>query len=330
MSSRSIDVVAALAPAVLVAALQPAAAATSAGDPPPPGHRNVIVLTGYWPPSNEMLRPFSASPELNPDGWIGANWENRGFDVYAYFPEFADPDCTSCGRGFGDLEVDYQDTSDDFWPIMDGHEPVAIITFSRTNAPLTWEVEQNTFNADSWVNDYSFPFQPTPSPPDDGVPADFLRTSTLPMQSIVDAVNGSGLGLDAFICVSQSAGSFLSGFIAYHGLWYQSIHESPADPARCVAAGHVHVGRLIPWDVAHEATKVTLREVIDHVVGIVGAGPADVNVDGTVDFGDLLSVLGAWGGCPAPPDACPDDVDASGAVGLDDVLAVLSSWTDAP
>lgn len=290
-------------------------------------HRNVIVLTGYWPPSNEMLRPFSDSPELNPSGWIGGNWENRGFDVYAYFPEFAFPDCTSCGRGFGDFEVDYQDTSADFFPIMDGREPVAIITFSRTNALFSWELEQNSYNSSSWVNDYDAPFQPTPSPPDDSVPANTLRLSTLPMQAMVDAINGADLGLNSFICESQSAGNFLSGFMAYHGSWYQSIHAAEDDPARCVAAGHVHVGRGIEWDVAHEATKVTLRELIDHVAGIVGAGPADVTVDGTVDFDDLLGVLAAWGGCPAPPLGCPADTDADGVVDFDDVLAVLAAWS---
>lgn len=290
-------------------------------------HENVIVLTGYWPPSNEMLRPFSDKPELNPDGWIGADWEARGFDVYAYFPTFTDPDCTSCGRGMGDFEVDYQDTSGDFWPIMNELKPVAIITFSRTNALFSWETERNAYNDDSWVGDYLAPTQPTPSPPDDSVPANFLRISSLPMQEIVDDIDAANLGLDPFICESQSAGAFLSGFMAYHGMWYQSLHDAEDDPARCVAAGHVHVGRAIEWDVAHEATKVTLRRVIDHVADIVGAGPGDVDVDGDVDFEDALAMLSAWGPCPAPPQGCNADANDDGVVGFDDLLALLSGWS---
>lgn len=303
------------------------AALGAAAAPALAGHSNVIVLTGYWPPTNEMVRPFSDDPTLNPDGWIGGNWENRGFDVYSYFPTFSNPNCTSCGQGMGDFEVDYQDTSADFWPIMNALEPVAIITASRTGANFSWELEMNAYNNSSWSNDYTSPFQPTPSPPDGSVPAGFLRTSTLPMMEIVDAVNASALGLDSFICFSQSAGSFLSGFMAYHGMWYQSVHAAEDDPARCVMAGHIHVGDTVGWDAAHEATKISLRVAIDRVAQIVGAGPADLDHDGVVAITDLLRLLGAWGPCPAPPDACPADIDGDGSVGVTDLLAVLAAWS---
>src|SRR5690606_8180207 len=130
--------------------------------------------------------------------------------------------------------------SADFWPIMNSHAPVAIVTFSRTNASQSWECENNMYNSSSWTSDYASPFQPTPSPPDASVPANFLRTSTLPQTDIVLAIRESALGLDAYICYSQSAGNFLSGFMAYHGMWYQSLHAGKDDPARCLAAGHVH------------------------------------------------------------------------------------------
>lgn len=288
-------------------------------------HTKNVLITGYWPPTNEMVRPFSANPKLNPDGWIGENWENRGYNVYAYFPEFANPDCTSCGQGMGDFEVDYQDTSADFWPIVEALQPVVIITCSRTNANFSWELEMNAYNSDSWVNDYTAPLQPTPSPPDDSVPADFLRTSTLPMQDVVDAINQSDLGLNAFICFSQSAGNFLSGFMAYHGMWYQSLHAAEDDPARCVAAGHIHVGDTIDWNTAHEATRISLRVVLDYADDLLG-GPGDVNVDGAVNVLDLLEVLAAWGECPAAPDACPPDLNGDNLVNVSDMLIVLANW----
>ena len=35
-----------------------------------------------------MLRPWSRDPVQNQTGWVGLNWEGRGYDVYAFFPEF--------------------------------------------------------------------------------------------------------------------------------------------------------------------------------------------------------------------------------------------------
>lgn len=230
--------------------------------------RPAILLTGYWPPSNEAVRQFSPNPAQNPGGWVGSNWENRGYDVYSYFPEFSPPNCTSCGTGSGDLEVDYQDTSPDFWNIANSLKPIAIITFSRTGASQSWEAEMNQFNRATWVNDYVAPKQPTPAPPDASVPVDFLRLSSLPVQDIVNAVSAANLGLNPFICFSGSGGGFLSEFIAYHGVWYRDLHQSPTDPDWCVAAGHIHVGSGISWPVAQAAAEITLRTVIQHVDGV--------------------------------------------------------------
>ena len=43
------------------------------------------MVTGYWPPTNEMLRHFSQNTDLNPNGWQGENWRNLGFDVVSFF-----------------------------------------------------------------------------------------------------------------------------------------------------------------------------------------------------------------------------------------------------
>lgn len=48
----------------------------------------------------------------------------------------------------------------------------------------------------------------------------------------------------------------------------------------------------------------------------------DIDGSGDVGFADLLSVLGAWGGC----ERCPQDIDGSGSVDFDDLLLVLSAW----
>ncbi|NNM26146.1 MAG: PQQ-binding-like beta-propeller repeat protein [Phycisphaerales bacterium] len=53
----------------------------------------------------------------------------------------------------------------------------------------------------------------------------------------------------------------------------------------------------------------------------------DITGDGVVDFIDLLSLLAAWGPCPAPPTACPADLDGDGSVGIVDLLLVLANWS---
>jgi len=242
-----------------------------------------IMLTGYWPPTNEMLRRFSPDPVQNPDGWVGGNWEGRGFNVYAFFPEFPE----GLGQGEGDFEVDYQDTSADFWPIAEEISPVAIITFGRASPNRDWELEwrgRNLPEAD-WVPDYTDPRKPTPSPPDGSVPENHIRYSTLPLDDIVDAVNDSGLGINAFADTTEDAGAFLCEFVGYHAAWYRDLHESAGDPERVLSAGHIHVGSNIDIAEAVEAAEITVRTLIEDLAPslvpqyglITGPGPAEEN-----------------------------------------------------
>ncbi|MFK7741615.1 MAG: hypothetical protein AB8H80_14950 [Planctomycetota bacterium] len=230
--------------------------------------RPKIMLTGYWPPSNEALRQFSTDPVLNPNGWAGSNWEGRGYDIHSFFPTFSPATCTSCGVGMGQLKVDYQDTTQDFWAIADSLQPAAIITFSRGFPGVSWEVEMNQFNRSVWIQDFVPPLTPTPSPPDASVPAGFLRQSTLPVQNIVNGILAANVPVNPGICATADGGGFLSEFIAYLGVWYQSIHEWPDDPAWCAAAGHIHVGTQVTWPLAIQAAEVTLRELTVHLDGI--------------------------------------------------------------
>ena len=64
-----------------------------------------------------------------------------------------------------DIEVDYQDTSEDFWPIVEDLKPIAIITFSKGYIDYSWELEYNYYNRLNWINDFFPPFLPTPNPP---------------------------------------------------------------------------------------------------------------------------------------------------------------------
>ena len=237
------------------------------------GYTKNIMLTGYWPPTNEMIRPFSTHPDQNPDGWVGENWEGRGYDVYSFFPEFDNFPLDRVGTG--DFTVDYQDTSEDFWRITSEINPVAMITFSQTSR-RAWEIETQQRNLDNWVPDAVEPFQPTPSPPDDSVPAGHIRGTSLPAQEIVDAVADAGLPrIRPFIDDVGFGGAFLSEFMAYHGTWYHDLHSSPDDEYFNVAAGHIHVGSMVPIDSAVAATEITLRTLIDHVDNVLGIPEPD-------------------------------------------------------
>lgn len=263
--------------------------------------RPTILLTGYWPPTNEMLRRFSTDPAKNPQGWIGSDWEGRGYDVVSYFPEFNPPNCTNCGKGFGDLTVDYQDTVADWARITEAIRPVGIVTFSRGFNDFSWELEMNQYNRSAWIGDFCFPTTPTPSPPDSSVPAGTLRQSKLPVNDIRDAVNAAGLGVSARICFSGDGGGFLSEFIAYLGVWYQAAHDDPAEPDHCVTAGHVHVGGRISWPTATRAAEITIREVIEQIDSLYPPGTLVSSGRGAVngacgDVEDVLFVNGSSGG----------------------------------
>ena len=56
--------------------------------------------------------------------------------------------------------------------------------------------------------------------------------------------------------------------------------------------------------------------------------PEDLDLNGTVDFADLLLLLGSYGPC-LPGEPCPADVDQSGEVDFADLLSVLGAWGDA-
>ncbi len=221
-----------------------------------------ILLTGYWPPTNEMIRPFSTNPVQNPDGWIGQNWENRGYDIYSFFPEFPN----GLGKGEGDFEVDYQDTSADWWTITQQIKPVAIISFGRADWDFDWEVEggNKTYALSGWDPDYLDPVRPTPDLPIANETPGTIRYSSLSMQQIVDAVNAE-VGPAYAYKTTLDTSKFLCDFIGYHANWYQDLHADPSDPAWCVSAGLIHVGFRLTQADADQATLVTLRTLTDYV-----------------------------------------------------------------
>ena len=241
-----------------------------------------ILLVGYLPPTNEMLRQFSTNPAQNPGLWTGANWENRGYNIFAYFPEF--PQGSQC-MGVGDFEIDYQDTTADFNRITQQLHPVVILTLSVGASTLGWGLEPA-------YQRWSMPGEVAPAgshpipiylpdctgfryPYNSPVLADRpgrVRFSNLPMQSIAASV-GSTIppsSLAPFVypydprssAANAFCGNYLSGYIAYLAAKYREINQPPVSLTPCYMTGHVHVGYAVQPSIGAVATEITLREVI--------------------------------------------------------------------
>ena len=282
-----------------------------------------IMLTGYWPPTNEMVRHFSQDPELNPAGWQGENWEGLGYDVVSFFPEFEPADCNDCGQGFGDLEVDYQDFSLDFWPIVEEVQPVGIMTFSRGFNDMSWELENRLVNRTNWYDDYTAPLLPTPNPPDDTVNNYHVRYTSLPVSDIINAIQEAHIGLDPYLD-NTNAGMFLSEFAGYHGVWYKETYEEDIE-IPCFSGGHIHVGAQVDWDTAKEAAEVSIRTLIDYIDQFMIL-PGDCNGDGEVNILDVVALASVILGNSefTPSQTTAADMDGNGLLNILDIIAIVN------
>ena len=284
----------------------------------------IILVTGYWPPTNEMVRHFSQNLSLNPSGWEGQNWENSGYDIVSFFPEFDPPDCNNCGIGYGDLEVDYQNTSEDFWPIVNNIKPLGIITFSRGFNNMSWELEMNTYNRANWINDYLLPYLPIPNPPDEQNPINYHRETALPVLQIRDAINSLNIGLDAYIDYEGHAGAFLSEFMGFHGIWYKDLHQyNDIDP--CFSAGHIHVGSQVPIDIAKQGAEESIRVLINYLNQFIYT-LGDLNSDELVDILDIILIVNSILGTInlSPLQFLAADLNENGLINVLDIIQLVN------
>lgn len=234
-----------------------------------------ILLTGYWPQTNNMLRGFSTNPDQNPGGWIGENWNNSGYNVYAFFPEFPGQTGPNWGQGVGDFEIDYQDTSADWARILPEINPAAIMTFSRGAPGSNWELESRLQMREGrgWQSDFTAPTRPTSDMPifETLTPGEWYDSS-LPMDAILSAVDSAGIGVDAFID-NTGGGAFLSEFIGLHGLMHKINNDAPGAEFRTFAAGHIHVGIDTTLEAAELATEITLSELTTYLDTVIPSPP---------------------------------------------------------
>lgn len=221
--------------------------------------RRNVVLTGYWPVTNEMLREFCTDPIINPDGWKGKNWKSMGYDVYAFFPTFpANP--YQNPKGDGVLEVDYQDTFADFEAILAKYKPIAIICYGMGQGP--WEIERRAVVRDRWSPDYLDPKLPDEKSLETMSLAGKTYSTTLPAEQIEMTVNGVDLGVKAFIDEQGDPGDFLCNYIACLAMGHQKEHDNPEKTDYCAAAGFIHVGPGVSLEQARKAQELTLEAVL--------------------------------------------------------------------
>lgn len=247
---------------IAIAALVGAASAASGGFT-----RN-IMLTGYWPPSNEILRQFSNTPSQNPGGWQGGDWEGRGYNIYSYFPEFPN----GFGQGEGDFEVNYADTSADWHRIVDEIRPAAIITFSRANTTNGWELEggNRMYANNQWTADFAGDRPTNDMPIVQALAPGTELFSSLPIADIISAVAASSADVDPFSTPIDNS-RYLSNFIGLHGNWYHEMNSGEDAEWRNFAAGHIHVGQFTDVAAGTLATEVTLRTLTAYLDTVIPA-----------------------------------------------------------
>lgn len=223
----------------------------------------VILLTGYWAPTNEMLRKFSTERKQNPGRWVGKNWRRSGYDVYAYFPEYPNKKNTI---GTGDFRVDFAATYNDFMKFTRKHKPVAILNFGRGDGP--WEIEaiypphyQKMFVEEKIPSTIGLK---TIYPIPDSLKENVVRRSSLPLEAIAHAVNTTAGAPRARVDYAEGAGDYLCGFLGYLSSWYHDQHAESDDPAHNVMAGFIHVDNRSSAS-AKLAVDATLKVVIQEL-----------------------------------------------------------------
>lgn len=224
--------------------------------------RRNVVLTGYWPVTNEMLREFCDDSVINPSGWSGENWKSMGYDVYAFFPTFAANPYQN-PKGDGVLEVDYQDTFADFEAIVAKYKPIVIVCYGMGQGP--WEIERRAVVREQWSPDFIEPKLPDKKSLEMMAWAGKTYSTTLPAEQIAAAVNKAELGVKAWIDEQGDPGDFLCNYIACLAMGYQKKYENCAKSNDCAAAGFIHVGPGVSLEQARTAQELTLEAVLREI-----------------------------------------------------------------
>lgn len=195
--------------------------------------------------------------------------------------------------------VDYRDTSQDFWEMVQQNNPIAIMSFSLGNNDHSWELEATARNLaqNDWINKLEYldnngvvqtqnfarpyaggsaaDFSPykgqgtiAGNPPDPTNAAGATRASNLPMDAIAPAISNEFPNPPGNVVPkidnTGNVGAFVSEYMAYHVAWYRDYINAkfPNDPAKqCKIAGHTHVGIQVATGDGVTAVDIQLKEL---------------------------------------------------------------------
>ncbi|MCP3902551.1 MAG: M28 family peptidase [Planctomycetes bacterium] len=143
--------------------------------------------------------------------------------------------------------------------------------------------------------------------------------------ALADAVADYSGGLDLSIQGSMDASDHAP--FEWQGFPACLIIEDWGNPYYHTQSDNVDMPGYLDYDFAVKVCRSVTGWLADAAVRLVPACTADLDASGDVGFGDILTIIGAWGACS---EACPEDLDASGDVGFGDVLAVIGAWGPCP
>ena len=182
----------------------------------------------------------------------------------------------------------------------------------------------NTYNRTNWVGDYLSPYQPTPNPPDDENPVNYLRESALPIEEIRESINNLNIGLNAYIDYAGAAGAFLSEYMGFHGIWYKDLNQYNDDNP-CYSSGHIHVGAQVPIDIAKQGAEESIRVLINYLNQFIFIA-GDVNGDELIDILDIIMIVNSIMGeiDLTPIQFLAADLNENGMINVLDIIQLVN------
>ena len=111
--------------------------------------------------------------------------------------------------------------------------------------------------------------------------------------------------------------------MGFHGVWYRDLYQFDDNP--CYLAGHVHVGGLIDWDTAREATEITISRVIESLDEYTYI-PGDANDDENIDILDIITAIAHILGTQIlnGPSFYAADMNANGIINIQDIILIIN------
>ena len=94
---------------------------------------------------------------------------------------------------------------------------------------------------------------------------------------------------------------------------------------------HIYEGGHAFADIGYEdfsGYEAAFAILLEQIPVLLSEGrDGDINLNGSIEVGDLLAIISSWGDCPDLPVDCPADIDGSGVVDVADLLLLLGHWS---